>query len=96
MSTHTESLTPLLITKLGNNPMILGRPWMKRHGVIIDITNNSLAFWPGHYTHIGATSSTTLSLPSSPTETVVIRIEKAITPQKMIKRGPKEDMTNFL
>ena len=94
VGTHTESLAPLLITKLRNHPMILGRPWMKKHGVIIDMTNNSLAFWPGHCTHIGATSL--LSPPSLPTETAAVRIEEDITPRKMIKRGSKEDITDFL
>ena len=74
--------------------MILGRPWMKKHGVIIDITNDFLAFWLGHYTHIGATSL--LSPPSLPTNTAAITIEEDITPRKMIKRGSKEDMTDFL
>ena len=74
--------------------MILGRPWMKKHGVIIDMTNNSLAFWPGHCTHIGATSL--LSPLSLPTETAAVMIEEDITPRKMIKRGSKEDMTDFL
>ena len=63
IDTHTKSFAPLLITKLENHPMILVRPWMRKHGVIIDMTNNFLAFWPGHCTHIGATSSTTLSQP---------------------------------
>ena len=58
------------------------------------MTNDSLAFWPGHCTHIGATSL--LSPPSLPTETAAITIEEDITPQKMIKRGSKEDMTDFL
>ena len=74
--------------------MILGQPWMKKHGVIIDMTNNSLAFWPGHCTHIGATSP--LSPPSLSTETAAVRIEEDITARKMIKRGSKEDMTDFL
>ena len=80
VGTYTESLTPLLIIKLGNHPMILGRPWMKKHGIIIDMTNNSLAFWLGHYTHIGVTSPNTLSQPRLPVETTVIKIEKDITP----------------
>ena len=74
--------------------MILGRPWMKKHGVIIDMTNNSLAFWPGHCTHIGATSL--LSPPSLPMETAAVSIEKNIKSQKMITKGSKEDMTDFL
>ena len=94
VGTHTESLAPLLITKLGNHPMILGRPWMKKHGVIIDMTNNSLAFWPGHCTHIRATSP--LSPLSLSTKTAAVRIEEDITARKMIKRGSKEDMTDFL
>ncbi len=69
---------------------------MKKHGVIIDMTNDSLAFWPGYCIHIKATSLTTLSPPSLLTETAVVRIEEAITPRKMIKRGSKEDMTDFL
>ena len=80
IGTHTENLTLLLITKLGNYPMIFGQPWIKKHGVIIDITNDSLAFWPGHCTHIAATSPNTLSQPRLPAETAVIRIEKYITP----------------
>ncbi len=44
IGTYIESLAPLLITKLGNYPMILGRPWMKKHEVIIDMTNDFLAF----------------------------------------------------
>ena len=74
--------------------MILGQPWMKKHGVIIDMTNNSLAFWPSHCIHIGAISL--LSPSSLPTETAVVTIEEDITPRKMIKRGSKKNMTDFL
>ena len=52
---------------------------MKKHGVIIDITNDFLAFWPGHCIHIGAISPNTLSQLRLPTEIAVIRIEKDIT-----------------
>ncbi len=96
VGTYTESFALLLIMKLGNHPVILGRPWIKKHGVIIDMTNDFLAFWPGHCTHIGAISPITLSLPSSPTETAAIRIEETIISRKMIKRGSKENMTDFL
>ena len=69
---------------------------MKKHGVIIDMTNDFLAFWPGHYTHIGATSPITLSQPRLPTKIATVRIEKVVTPRKIIKRGSKKDMTDFL
>ena len=69
---------------------------MKKHGIIIDITSNFLAFWPGHCIHIRGISSTILSQLRLPMVTIAIGIEKDITPRKMIKRGSKEDMTNFL
>ncbi len=69
---------------------------MKKHGVIINMTNNSLAFWLGHYTYIKAIYPTILSPPSLSTEPAAVRIEKATTPQKMITKGLKEDMTDFL
>ena len=41
----------MLITKLGQHQIILGKLWMKKHGVILDMQNNRLSFWPGHYQH---------------------------------------------
>ncbi len=69
---------------------------MKKHGVIIDMINNSLTFWPSHCRHIWATSLIILSSPSLHIEIAVVRIEKAIIHQKMIKKSSKEDMTDFL
>ena len=37
---HRETTTPMLITKLGQHQIILGKPWMKKHGVILDMRNN--------------------------------------------------------
>ena len=69
---------------------------MKKHEIIIDMTNKFLAFWPGYYIHIRAISLITLSQLRLPAEIAVVRIEKDITPWKMMKRGLKEDLTNFL
>ena len=44
-------MTPMLITKLDQHPVILGKPWMKKHGVILDIKNDQFTFWPGHCQH---------------------------------------------
>ena len=48
---HRETVTPMLITKLGQHQIILGKPWMKKHGVILDMRNDRLSFWPGHCQH---------------------------------------------
>ena len=52
---------------------------MKKYGIIIDIINNFLAFWPGHYIHIGVISPIILSRPRLLVETAVVKIEKNIT-----------------
>ena len=48
---HRETTTPMLITKLGQHQIIFGKPWMGKHGVILDMRNDQLSFWPGHYQH---------------------------------------------
>ena len=48
---HRETTTPMLITELGQHQIILGKPWMRKHGVILDMRNDRLSFWPGHYQH---------------------------------------------
>ena len=48
---HSELTTPMLITKLGQHQIILEKPWMKKHGVILDMRNDRLTFWPGHCQH---------------------------------------------
>ena len=67
---------------------------MKKYRVIINITNNFLAFWPGYYTDIRATFL--LSLLSLPTKIVAIKIKKNLISQKIIKKDSKKNMTNFL
>ena len=49
---------------------------MKKYGVIIDITNNFLAFLSGHYIQIGVFLFIALSQPILPT---IIKIKKYIT-----------------
>ena len=48
---YKEMTTPMLITKLGQHQIILGKPWMKKHGIVLGMRNDRLTFWPGHYEH---------------------------------------------
>ena len=48
---HTKLLAPFLVTKLGQHPLILSKLWMQKHGVILDINCDKLAFWPRHCQH---------------------------------------------
>ena len=48
---YSKFLAPMLVTSLGQHPIILGKPWMRKHGVILDMSCNKLTFWPGHCQH---------------------------------------------
>ena len=56
--------------------MIFSKSWIKKHKVIIDITNNFLIFWPNYYIYIRASFSTTLSQPIFPIKTTIVKIKK--------------------
>lgn len=51
---HSELTAPMLITPLGQHAMVLGKPWLNRHEVILDMRHNSLIFEPGRCAHFGA------------------------------------------
>ena len=43
---HTERTAPLLITTLGQHPVILGKTWLNTHGVVIDMHEDRLICGP--------------------------------------------------
>ena len=51
---HIKLLALFLITKLGQHHLILDKPWMQKHGVILDMSCDKLIFWPRHYQHPGS------------------------------------------
>ena len=59
---HMESQCPMLITKLGNHPVIIEKPWMNKHGVLLDMKDDKIVFVPGRCTHWGATPPPALPL----------------------------------
>ena len=50
---HSKLLAPMFITLLGQHPIILRKPWMRKHGVILNMSCDKLTFWPGHCQHSG-------------------------------------------
>lgn len=54
MEKYTKSLALLQITKLGQYSMILSRLQVKKHGILLDIINNSITFFPRYYTYFRA------------------------------------------
>jgi len=41
---YTETLYYLYITDLGEHPIILGKPWMNKYGVILDMATDTIRF----------------------------------------------------
>ena len=48
---HFELLVSMLVTSLGQYLIILGKPWMQKHGVILDMGCNKFTFWLGYCQH---------------------------------------------
>lgn len=42
------------MTKLGQHLIILGKLWIKKHKMILNISCNKFMFWPDHYQHANA------------------------------------------
>ena len=51
---YIEELVPLFVTKLGQYPIIFDKPWIKKHGVILDMSCDKFIFWPRYCQHAGA------------------------------------------
>jgi len=41
---HVETVALMLITSLGNHPIILGKPWMNKHYIMLNMTEDRVVF----------------------------------------------------
>ena len=98
VQSHSELLAPMLVTSLGQHPIILEKPWMRKHGVILDMSCDKLTFWPGHCQHSGARKvlNELLVLPAnrSPVSPVkelapTLKINKPIEKERSANNLPK-------
>lgn len=80
---HTESLAPCVILEQ-RYPLMLGLPWLEKHGVWIDGPNRRIEFKPGYCDHIGALHRCK-DMPPLPTQDQERQIE-----------APKETLTPAL
>jgi len=80
---HMKRSAPMLITRLGQHQMILGKTWMNKTEVTIDMRDDRLQF-PSSEAHIkGSTKAHSTVLPSKK-----IAIEqKSSTPTQILKRS---------
>ena len=96
VGSHPESLVPLLITKLGHHPMIFGCSWMKKHGVLLDMINNGISYFPGHCSHPGPPLVPIPTMPTAETEIISRATQQDVSPNRILKRGLAEKIDDFL
>ena len=53
VQSHSELLVFMLVTLLGQHPIILDKLWIQKHNVVSDMSCNKLIFWPDHFKHLG-------------------------------------------
>lgn len=74
---YKESTCPMLIAPLGQHDVILGKLWMNRHGVVLDILKDTVLFVPGRCDHDGNQTSAPkdliLAKPPSPVQSILKR-----------------------
>lgn len=85
---HVESSTPMLITRLGHHDIILGKPWMRKHGVSYHGHDDTISFLPGFCTHYGSPERPFPStpIPSEPESTPPVPLLPSV-PTRILKRG---------
>ena len=91
---HTKSLVHLLITKLGQYLMILGRLYMKKNRILLDMINDFITFSLGYCTHLGAPL---FLIPSKPEgiETISEVRQQDIFLDCILKSGSDENLDDF-
>ena len=75
--------------------MILGRLWIKKHGVLFDMINDSIIFSLRYCTHLGAPLSP-IPLKPEGIEIILEARQEDIFPNRILKRGLDENLDDFL
>ena len=95
---HSELTAPMLITPLGQHFIILGKPWLNQHRVVLDMKSDSLIFVPSRCSHFGAPKVPEPQKPELLEELHVINSSIETVPilkvTKILRRLPNPDKLN--
>lgn len=67
---------------------------MKKYEIIIDMTNDILAFWPSYYTYIRTSLLITLDQTILSEKSKFVKTQQDIISYKIIKKDTQEDVDN--
>ena len=86
---HSKLLALMLVTLLGQHPIMLGKPWMQKHGVVLNMSCDKLTFWPGHRQHSEAKVFNELLVPTVKELAPTLKINKPIGKEPLADNTPK-------
>ena len=75
--------------------MILGRLWIEKHGILLDMIKDYITFSPGYCIHLGALSSP-ITLKSQRIEIMPKVNYEDLTPKRILQSGIDENLDDFL
>ncbi len=96
IGSHIENLVSLLITKWNHHPMILGRSWMKKYGVLLDMINNCISLSFGYCSQPRVPLVLVPTMPTAETEIISMATQQDILPNQILIRGSAENIDDFL
>ncbi len=76
--------------------MIFGCPWIKKHGVLLDMINNCILFSLEYCSHLKVFLVPIPTMPTAEIEIISIATQQNILPNQILKRGLAEKIDNFL
>lgn len=77
---HYEKMATFYVTKIARHAVIIGKGWMKQHGVLLDCTQNGVYFIENHCQHEGSESRTQMPRHVSSPNQVQLKDGIAIVP----------------
>ena len=76
--------------------MILGCPWMKKHGVLLDMINDCISFSLRYCSYPGAPLVPISTIPTAETEIISMATQQNVLLNQILKKGSAEMIDDFL
>jgi hypothetical protein len=98
---HEQSSVTLLCTQLGSSKILLGKRWLRQHGMILDLPRSKLLYRKGHCKHVGAPECNySWQLPNQDEEPVIEPIDELVnknTPIRILPRSThRQDINQMM
>ena len=69
---------------------------MEKHGILLDMINDYISFFPGYCLHSGTPLVSVLTMPTAEIEIISMATQQDVLPNQILKRGSAEKINDFL